>query len=31
LATVRAQEAEQRAADTAKAAGGVWPQKSVAR
>jgi hypothetical protein len=27
LATVRAQEAAQRAADTANAAGGVWPQK----
>jgi hypothetical protein len=31
LATVRAKEAEQRANDAAKAAGGVWPAKGAAR
>jgi hypothetical protein len=31
LATVRAQEAAQRAAETAKAVGGVWPQKGIAK
>ena len=31
LATVRAQEAEQRASETAKAAAGVWKQKGVAK